>query len=65
MCYSSHGLLPARQRVLRAGDVAQLMRCRQSLLAQGARVSLSCGSSAVLVFLRPCQEARRDNVSPD
>lgn len=33
MCYSSHGLLPTRQRVLRAGDVAQLMRCRQSLLA--------------------------------
>jgi len=33
MCYRSHGLLPTRQRVLRAGDVAQLMRCRQSLLA--------------------------------
>lgn len=33
MCYSSHGLLPTRQRVLRAGDITQLMRCCQSLLA--------------------------------
>lgn len=30
-----------------------------------ARLSLPCGSSAVFVFLHPCQEARRDNVSPN